>query len=44
MKELVAQRVPPGDRWALIDEESAKKGLDASSDTIGDAKSDGTVN
>ena len=22
MKELVAQRVPPGDRWALIDEES----------------------
>ena len=31
-------------RMTLIDEESAKKGLDASSDTIGDAKSDGTVN
>ena len=22
MKELVAERVPPGDRWALINEES----------------------
>ena len=31
-------------RMTLIDEENAKKGTDASSDTIGDAKSDGTVN
>ena len=22
MKELVAERVPPGDRWALINEDS----------------------
>ena len=22
MKELVAQRVPPGDRWILVDEEN----------------------
>ena len=22
MKELVAQRVPPGDRWALLEDES----------------------
>ena len=22
MKELVAERIPPGDRWALIDSES----------------------
>ena len=31
-------------RMIAIDEENAKKGSDASTDTIGDAKSDGTVN
>ena len=31
-------------RMILIDEENEKKGLDASSDTIGDAESNGTVN